>query len=113
MGSNASFLKVIDALRGYLEICGTEYIAHQDDWYIYDALQLAESWSEHATYERIIFLRTWIRENYQHGHDIPLGRIRSLSGCLKWLEKVIKAEYRGTGLSDQSQLEEARKLFTL
>ncbi|RBL90452.1 hypothetical protein [Chitinophaga flava] len=79
-----------------LKICGQDFTAYSYDWYIDDAITLASRWPSHqVTYRRILHLRTWIRENYQHGHDIPYKYLRSLQGCRCWVESVIHAEYKG------------------
>jgi len=41
-----------------------------------------------------MYLRTWIRENYQHDHNISYTGIRSLKGCYGWGERVIRAEFQ-------------------
>ena len=79
-----------------LKICDHEFKAFDYDWYIDDAIMLVKHWKPHQiTYQRILHLRTWIRENYQHGHEIPYKHIRSMQGCRHWLESVIHAEYNG------------------
>jgi hypothetical protein len=76
-----------------LVICGKEYEAWNYDTYIYDALEIAGYWDEKdRTYERITHLRYWLRENIQHGHDIP-GMPRSLKGAKLLIDKLIRAEY--------------------
>ncbi|PSL44971.1 hypothetical protein CLV51_105346 [Chitinophaga niastensis] len=77
-----------------LRICDQEFKVFDYDWYIEDAINLAKYWKAHqVTYQRIVCLRTWIRENYQHGHDIPYKHMRSLQACRHWVESVIHAEY--------------------
>jgi len=79
-----------------LNICGQEFKVFDYDWYIEDAIKLGAYRKTHqVTYQRIVHLRTWIRENYQHGHDIPYKHIRNLQGCRHWVESVIHAEYDG------------------
>lgn len=101
-----------------LLILGKEYKAHNTDWYIFDALEMMNRCKKErhlVTYEMIMWLRTWIRENYQHGHNIDYSRIRTLSGAAKWLQKVIRAEYLnapGDFKEDEKlHLERTRELF--
>src|SRR5689334_8303246 len=76
-----------------LVICGQEYKAWSYDSYIHDALHIAGYWDENdITYNRIVHLRYWLRENVQHGHDIPIN-VRSLSGAKTLCDKIIRAEY--------------------
>ncbi|MEC5145805.1 hypothetical protein [Chitinophaga sp. 212800010-3] len=78
-----------------MKICGQDYTAHSYDWYIDDAISLAARWKPgQITYQRILHLRNWIRENYQHDHNVSYQRLHSLQGCRKWVEVVIHAEYR-------------------
>jgi len=77
-----------------LTICGQEYKAYPYDRYIDDAIALAGHWLAHqVTYERIVHLRTWIRENIQHGHNIPYQHLRSMQACRYFVEMVIHAEF--------------------
>lgn len=79
----------------HMKICGQDYTAYSYDWYIDDAIELAARWKPNQiTYQRILHMRNWIRENYQHDHNISYQRIRTLAGCQKWVEVVIHAEYR-------------------
>lgn len=78
-----------------LEICGKQFLSYSYDWYIDDAIALAAKWrSVEVTYKRIVHLRYWIRENYQHDHNISYKGIRSVKGCYRWIEKVIHAEFK-------------------
>lgn len=66
-----------------LMICGVSYKAMRYDTYIYDALNIAGYWNpDERTYKRILHLRNWLRENIQHGHDLPIN-VRSLHGAKK------------------------------
>ncbi|SKD09417.1 hypothetical protein SAMN05660461_5305 [Chitinophaga ginsengisegetis] len=90
-----------------LKICGHEFKAFDYDWYIEDAIMLAKCWKPHQiTYRRILHLRTWIRENYQHGHEIPYKHLRSLHGCKHWVESVIHKEYKYADETFKSNYEE-------
>lgn len=80
-----------------LKICDHDFKAHSYDWYIDDTIKLTEYWKPlQITYQSILHLRTWIRENYQHGHEILYKRIRSMQGCGRWEERIIRAEYAST-----------------
>lgn len=77
-------------IRATLVICGEEYEWWDYDEYIWDAIHLAEKWQENEiTYKRIVWLRSWLRENIQHNHNIPFSNIRSMKGCKAWIDKVI------------------------
>lgn len=77
-----------------MKICDQDFVAHSYDWYIDDAITLAGRWKlEQITYSRILHLRNWIRENYQHDHNIPYQHLRSMQGCKHWVESLIHAEY--------------------
>ena len=81
-----------------LVICGQEYKAHQYDSYIDDAIELASYSQEHqVTYGRIVHLRTWIRENQQHGYDIPYKHLKNMKACKYFIEMVIHAEFLEVG----------------
>lgn len=76
-----------------LMICGQKYEAWSYDTYIYDALNISGYWNpEERTYKRIMHLRNWLRENVQHGHDLPIN-VRSLHGAKKLIDKIIGWEY--------------------
>ncbi|PSL42228.1 hypothetical protein CLV51_1174 [Chitinophaga niastensis] len=93
-----------------LTVCGQEYKAHDYDWYIEDAINLAKHWKPHqVTYLRIVHLRNWIRENYQHGHEIPFKHLRSLLGCKHWIESVIHAEYKYAAIEFKDSYNSALK----
>lgn len=101
-----------------LRICDQEFKVFTYDWYIEDAINLVKHWKPHQIiYRRIIHLRTWIRENYQHGHEIPYKHIRSLQGCRHWVECIIYAEYANMGEEytqrRDSALEVNRNIFSL
>lgn len=77
-----------------LFICGQEYKAYPYDTHIDDAIELASYWKNHqVTYDRIIHLRTWIRENQQHGYDIPYKHLRNMRACRYFVEMVIHSEF--------------------
>ena len=103
-----------------LFFCGKEYKAHHTDWYIDDALELASHWKEEQrTFERIQHLRDWIRENFQHGHNIPYEHLRTLDQCAAFIDTVIHAEYEHAdmsweGMKEQyeADLNQNRKMFT-
>jgi hypothetical protein len=98
-----------------LVICGTEYQAWSYDTYIYEACEIAKHWpAEHRTYERIVHLRYWIRENIQHGHDYSTSNIRSMAAAKKFIDRVIESEYRDPMWETERkfQLQENRKYFT-
>ncbi|MBS0027672.1 hypothetical protein ACTJJ0_03320 [Chitinophaga sp. 22321] len=81
-----------------LKICDHEFKAFDYDWYIDDAIMLAKRRMPHQiSHQHILHLRTWIRENYQHGHEIPYKHIRSMQGCRRLVESIIHAEYANTG----------------
>lgn len=81
-----------------LEICGEEYLAHHMDPYIDDAIALAALWHPHQiTFPRILHLRNWIRENDQHGHNIPFKQIKDLLGCKYFIDSIIEAEHASLG----------------
>lgn len=81
-----------------LIICGKEYSAHDYDWYIDDAVDLAKHWKPHQiTFTRIVHLRHWIRENFQHGHNIPYKHITNMRDCRCLLSCIIHAEYDNAG----------------
>lgn len=94
-----SFINIVStevAGTKHMKICGQDYTEYSYDWYIDDAISLAARWKpKQITYSRILHLRNWIRENYQHGHDIPYKHLRSLQSCRHWVESVIHAEYNG------------------
>ena len=81
-----------------LEIFGEEYKAYSHDWYIFHALEVAQRIArrepEKVTKELIYTLQEWIRENYQHNHNLPYERIRSYNGYKNFVNRVIEAEYR-------------------
>lgn len=77
-----------------LIICDKEYEAWYYDTYIFDAITLAKRWKpEQITYDRITWLRYWIRENIQHGHDRETRYLRSMQSVKKWINQLIDDEY--------------------
>lgn len=81
-----------------LIICGKEYKAYPYDSYVDEAIELASYWRDHqVTYERIVHLRTWIRENQQHGYDIPYMHPRNMRVCRYFVEMVIHSEFLSLG----------------
>ena len=88
-----------------LLICGQEYEAWNYDTYIYDAISIARKWEpEQITYDRIVHLRYWLRENIQHGHDLNYHGLRSMAGAKSFVDKVIALEYRGSEWDDQRRV---------
>jgi hypothetical protein len=78
-----------------LLICGKEYDAWDYDTYIYDAIEIAKKWKQdEVSFMRIWKLREWLRENVQHGHDLPYENLNSLDGTRKFIETLIQMEYR-------------------
>ena len=78
-----------------LLICGQEYRQHPTDGYMDDALRLVQQWDDdQVTFERVVHLRNYLRENYGHGHEINFQNLLSLADCKSWIDEVIKAEYR-------------------
>jgi len=78
-------------------ICGNPepYKRWDYDQYIDDAIDLASKWHpSEITYERILHLRSWLRENEQHNHQIHFNNVRTLEGCRKLIYRIIDAEYR-------------------
>lgn len=81
-----------------LMICGKEYCAHGYDWYIDHAIDLVKHWKPHQiTYARIVHLRHWIRENFQHAHNIPYKHITNMRDCRCLVSCIIHAEYENAG----------------
>lgn len=79
------------------EICGTTYERWDYDDYIEDAIELANKWkTEEITYARIVYLRSWLRENEQHGHNLKFFTIRTMKGCKNFIDKLIETEYQYT-----------------
>lgn len=99
LSSFAEILKPIqsDHLKGdLLMICGHEYQAWDYDTYIYDAIELASRWhKEEVTYDRIIHLRYWLRENIQHGHDLDITELTARSEVKEFIDQLIAEEYPG------------------
>lgn len=94
-----------------LNILGKEFKALSYDWYIYDAIALVEKWDpEQITYDRIMHLRTWIRENYQHGHNFNYSHVRSMGGAKKFIDEVIRSEYRAY---DEEDMWKEQREFSL
>jgi hypothetical protein len=97
-----------DRFKGQLlNICGQEYQAWSYDPYIHTALEIAEKWNpEDVTHDRIVYLQYWIRENYQHGHNLELNDIRSLQDAKSKIDEIIELEYlEYLDSDDQEQLE--------
>ncbi len=90
-----------------IEICGQDFTIHTYDWYIEDAIRLAKRWKlEQITYSRIMHLRTWIRENFQHDHNIPYEHLRSMRSCRNWIECVIHADFKYADIAFQETYKE-------
>ena len=78
-----------------LIIFGKEYHAWYYDTYILDAIHLVNKWqTNQITYDRIIHLRHWIRENSQHGHEMCFKHFRSMKSVKLWLDELINREYQ-------------------
>ncbi|WP_266206268.1 hypothetical protein [Pontibacter kalidii] len=99
-----------------LLICGEVYQAWNYDSYIYDAVSLAKRWYPHQiTFERIVHLRHWIRENIQHGHNSPTAMLFSMRSVKYWIDELIEMEYGHDSYWDeQKQLawDENEKIFS-
>lgn len=92
--SDFAFIREKTEQGNMLSISGMEYHAWDYDVYIYDAIQLAEKWQPHQiTFDRIIHLRNWFRENVQHGHDRCIEHLSSMQSVKSWIDELIKAEY--------------------
>lgn len=77
-----------------LEICGNLYEAWNYDTYIYYAIIIASRWKKHqVTYDRILHMRCWLRENIQHGHGLDFSKIRSVTGLKNRLDELMRREY--------------------
>lgn len=89
-----AFVKEYTDKGRMLVILGKEYHAWYYDTYIFEAIDLVKKWRpQQITYERIIHLRTWLRENSQHGHDIYFKHLRSMRAVKLWLDELIEREY--------------------
>jgi hypothetical protein len=77
-----------------LSISGMEYHAWDYDVYIYDAIRLAQKWlPNQITFDRIIHLRNWLRENLQHGHNKCFEHLSSMRSVKNWIDELIGVEY--------------------
>ncbi|WP_188316128.1 hypothetical protein [Chitinophaga agrisoli] len=77
-----------------LIICGKKYVVYPFDTHIDEAINLASRWRPHqVTYDRIVHLRSWIRENHQHGHNLPYKDLESMKSCRHFVERVIHREF--------------------
>lgn len=82
----------------YLDICGRQYTIYPNDHFIYEAIELSQHWPKHqVTFQRVVHLRNWLRENQQHGHHIPFLHIKDMLGCKYFIDSVIQAEYANIG----------------
>jgi hypothetical protein len=71
-----------------------EYHAWGYDIYIYDAIRLAKKWlPTQITFDRIIYLRNWLRENLQHSHNRCFEHLSSMLSVKGWIDELIEAEY--------------------
>lgn len=87
------------------EICGETYLRWDYDQYIDDAIELASKWKpEERTYKRITHLRNWLRENTQHCHNLHFNNIRTMSGCKKFIDRLIDNEYYHYDAADKDQV---------
>lgn len=99
--------KMIGAL---LIICDREFIAWNYDTYIYEAISIAKTWKpEEVTFKRILHMRTWIRENIQHGHNLPTFHLKTMEDAKQFIDELIKLEYQfddlqGSILLNNSQI---------
>lgn len=87
---------VIDPVKGQITICGKEYNS-QGDKFIYLTLEIAFRCKKELsffTYEKIMILRCWVRENYQHDLQVNYNGIRTVNGLRKFLRKCVEQEYR-------------------
>lgn len=77
-----------------LHIYGTEYVAWNYDTYIFDACDIAEGWpADEVTYDRIIHLRFWLRENTGHGHDLKIDGLTTAKKAQDFIHSLIDLEY--------------------
>ncbi len=77
-----------------LLICGEEYKAWLYDTYIFDAIEIAKNWRPNQrTYDRIVHLRYWLRENIQHGHGLEIEDLRSMRDVKNFIDRLIDREY--------------------
>ena len=110
-----AFVKAETEKGNMLSILGKDYHAWGYDVYIYDAIDLAEKWLPHQiTFDRIIHLRNWLRENVQHGHDRCFKHLSSMHSVKLWLVELLEAEYgQDEYWAEQKQfaLKENWKLF--
>lgn len=84
-----------------LKICDHEYNAWGYDTYIYDAIELVSRWKQdQVTYERVIHVRYWLRENIQHGHNIEFSHLKTLNAVKQFIDQVIREEYPKEGDAD-------------
>jgi hypothetical protein len=82
--------------RRLLEICGQVYTAHRYDHFIDTAIELAAQWQrQQVTYERVMHLRNWIRENEEY--QVPVIGVKSMLGCKEFVDRVIAADYVESG----------------
>jgi hypothetical protein len=89
-----------------LLICDQEYAAWDYDTYIYDAIELVERWkADQVTFERIVHVRYWLRENIQHGHNLEYGHLQTLASVKTFIDQLIHQEYRDP---DDKELKEIR-----
>lgn len=93
-----------------LIICNREFIAWPHDKYIYKAIDIASRWKpEEVTFKRILHLRSWIRENIHHLHDLPTDHIQTMEDAKQFIDQLIKLEYQfndlqGSALLNNSQI---------
>lgn len=89
-----AFIKEKTEQGNMLSISGMDYHAWDYDVYIYDAIHLAEKWLPiQITFDRIIHLRNWLRENLQHGHNRCFEHLSSTRSVKNWIDELIEAEY--------------------
>ncbi len=88
-----------------LMIFDKQYHAWYYDTYIFDAIDLIKKWKPHQiTYDRIIHLREWIRENAAHGHEMYFKHLKSMRAVKLWIDELIKKEYQDEYWKEQKEL---------
>lgn len=113
--NNFSTLKENNTGLVYI-ICDQEYKYHHSDSWIKIAIEFAECWApSEVNYERIVWLRYWLRENDQHGHDLGTSHLTSLKACKEWIDAVIRKEFTWNIESPffKDHLEENKRIFEL
>lgn len=96
------------------EICGERYERHEKDHYIDDAIVIAGYWpAAHVSYQRITWLRAWLRENSEHHHQQSTKGIVTLNQCENLINKLIDLECESlTGFNLDKANKELKTLNT-